>query len=85
MSHEAAEVLSVIAQLASEESGVAAEEITANTNFETDLDIDSIGMLTIATQVEEQFGLVIEDDVIPTLSTVGEVADLVAKSEAADN
>ena len=51
------DVLSVITQIVSEESGVAAKDITRETAFAQDLDVDSLGLLTIATQVEERFGV----------------------------
>ena len=44
------DVLSVITQIVSEESGVDAEEITPSTTFAQDLDVDSLGLLTIATR-----------------------------------
>ena len=50
------DVLSVIIQIVSEESGVAAKDITRETTFAQDLDVDSLGLLTIATQVEELTG-----------------------------
>ena len=46
------DVLAVITQIVSEESGVAAKDITRETTFAQDLDVDSLGLLTIATQVE---------------------------------
>ena len=47
------DVLAVITQIVSEESGVDAKDITRSTTFAQDLDVDSLGLLTIATQVEE--------------------------------
>jgi len=41
-----------------------------------DLDVDSLGLLTIATQVEERFGVALDDSLIPTLPTVGALVDL---------
>ncbi|MFC2699647.1 MAG: acyl carrier protein, partial [Limosilactobacillus fermentum] len=40
-----------------------------------DLDVDSLGLLTIATQVEERFGVALDDSLIPTLPTVGALVD----------
>ena len=54
------DVLSVITQIVSEESGVAAKDITRETAFAQDLDVDSLGLLTIATQVEERFGVTLD-------------------------
>ena len=68
----------VITQIVSEESGVAAKDITRETTFAQDLDVDSLGLLTIATQVEERFGVTL----IPTLPTVGVLVDLVTSKKA---
>ena len=75
------DVLSVITQIVSEESGVDAEKITPSTTFTQDLDGDSLGLLTIATQVEERFGVALDDSLIPTLPTVGALVDLVASKK----
>ena len=75
------DVLSVITQIVSEESGVDAEKITPSTTFSQDLDVDSLGLLTIATQVEERFGVALDDSLIPTLPTVGALVDLVASKK----
>ena len=76
------DVLSVITQIVSEESGVAAKDITRETAFAQDLDVDSLGLLTIATQVEERFGVTLDDSLIPNLPTVGALIDLVATQRA---
>ena len=76
------DVLSVITQIVSEESGVDAEKITPSTTFTQDLDVDSLGLLTIATQVEERFGVALDDSLIPTLPTVGALVDLVTAKKA---
>ena len=75
------DVLSVITQIVSEESGDDAEKITPSTTFTQDLDVDSLGLLTIATQVEERFGVALDDSLIPTLPTVGALVDLVASKK----
>ncbi len=52
-----------------------------STTFAQDLDVDSLGLLTIATQVEERFGVALDDSLIPTLPTVGALVDLVASKK----
>ena len=74
------DVLSVITEIVSEESGVAAKDITRDTTFAQDLDVDSLGLLT--TQVEERFGVALDDSLIPTLPTVGALVDLVTSKKA---
>ena len=76
------DVLAVITQIVSEESGVDAKDITRSTTVAQDLDVDSLGLLTIATQVEERFGVALDDSLIPTLPTVGALVDLVTAKKA---
>ena len=56
--------------------------ITRESRFTDDLDIDSLGLLTIATQVEERLGVTLDDSLITTLPTVGALVDLVAEQKA---
>ena len=56
--------------------------VTPASRFADDLDIDSLGLLTIATQVEERLGVTLDDSLIPNLPTVGALIDLVATQRA---
>ena len=57
------------------------DTVSRESRFADDLDIDSLGLLTIATQVEERFGVVLDDSTIPTLTTVGALVDLVIEQK----
>ena len=74
---EQTDVLTVMAEITAEEAGVEASAITPESHFADDLDIDSLGLLTIATQVEERFSVALDDSLIPTLPTVGSLVELV--------
>lgn len=76
------EILTAVAEIVAEEAGVEAASISAGSRFAEDLDVDSLGLLTIATQVEERFAVTLEDSVIPTLPTVGTLVELVAAQKA---
>lgn len=76
------EILAAVAEIVAEEAGVDAASISAGSRFAEDLDVDSLGLLTIATQVEERFAVTLEDSVIPTLPTVGALVELVAAQKA---
>lgn len=82
MSASSDEILSAIIDITAQEAGVSAASISPQSAFAADLDIDSLGLLTIATQVEERFGVALDDSLIPTLPTVGALADLVAAQKA---
>ncbi|WP_314719842.1 acyl carrier protein [uncultured Actinomyces sp.] len=79
---DTAEILSVITQIVAEEAALAPEAVTRGSRFAQDLDIDSLGLLTIATQVEERLDVTLDDSLIPTLPTVGALVDLVAAQRA---
>ena len=71
------DILTAVREITAEEAGVDVAEVSADSRFADDLDIDSLGLLTIATQVEERFGVTLDDSLIPTLPTVGSLVALV--------
>ncbi|NDR54586.1 acyl carrier protein [Actinomyces sp. 565] len=76
------DVLAVVTEIVAEEAGVDTSLVTPASRFADDLDIDSLGLLTIATQVEERFGIALDDSLIPTLPTVEALVELVSKRRA---
>lgn len=74
---ESTDALTIIRELIAEEAGAEADEITPATTF-AELDIDSLGLLTIATQAEERLGMRFDDSVITGLQSVEEMVALVA-------
>ena len=82
MAEETTDILTAIAEITAKEAGVEASAITRESRFADDLDIDSLGLLTIATQVEERLGVTLDDSLIPNLPTVGALIDLVSTQRA---
>lgn len=76
------DILTVVTEITAEEAGVEAALVDRKSRFVDDLDIDSLGLLTIATQVEERLGVTLDDSLITTLPTVGALVDLVAEQKA---
>ena len=81
MADQHTDVAAAIIEITAEEAGVEAAGVTPASRFADDLDIDSLGLLTIATQVEERFGVALDDSTIPTLTTVGALVDLVIEQK----
>ncbi|WP_167202926.1 acyl carrier protein [Actinomyces respiraculi] len=75
------DVLAAVLEITAEEAGVDVSEVSETSHFADDLDIDSLGLLTIATQVEERFGVALDDSLIPTLPTVGSLVELVTSQK----
>ncbi len=58
--------------------GVPAQAITDDARWTADLGIDSLDILVLVQELEDDFGLEMRDDDVYTLTTVGLAADFVA-------
>ena len=77
-----AEVLSGLAELVNDETGIASETVALDKSFTDDLDIDSISMMTIVVNAEEKFDVKIPDEDVQNLKTVGDAVDYIVKASA---
>lgn len=77
------EILAGLAELVNEETGIAADTVTAEKSFTDDLDIDSISMMTIVVNAEKKFGVKIPDDDVKDLVTVQDAVDYIVKAQQA--
>lgn len=75
------EVLAGLAELITDETGIAAEEVSLEKSFTDDLDIDSISMMTIVVNAEEKFGVTIPDDEVKNLKTVKDAVDFITSNQ----
>ncbi len=57
-------------------------KITDTSNFVNDLEADSIAILEMVMETEEQFHIVIPDGELKYLSTVKDVIDLICKNKS---
>lgn len=51
------------------------EDITADSRIKEDLGADSLDVLQLLMALEEEKGIVIPDEVLPTLKTVGDIVN----------
>ena len=82
MANSEQEILSGLAEIVNEETGIATEDVQLEKSFTDDLDIDSLSMMTIVVNAEEKFGVRIPDDDVKNLSTVGDAVSYIAKASA---
>ncbi|MBQ4444340.1 MAG: acyl carrier protein [Clostridia bacterium] len=54
-------------------------EVTEATSFVKDLDVDSLDLVELIMEVEQAFGVEVEDDMLKSIHTVGDVVDYLAK------
>lgn len=67
-----ASVLSRVTSVVSEVLNVPECDVTPEANFRTDLDAESLDLISIISELEEQFDRDISDDDAMTLQTVGD-------------
>ncbi len=77
------EILTGLAEVIEEVSGVAADKVTREATFENDLEIDSLTMVEVVVECESRFGVRIPDEALETLKTVGDAIDYIASSDSA--
>lgn len=76
-----AEVLSALAELVNDETGIATEAVQLEKSFTDDLDIDSISMMTIVVNAEDKFDVKIPDEEVKNLLTVGDAVNFITKAQ----
>ena len=60
-----------------EQLGVDEEQVTEDASFQADLDADSLDLVELIMELEDQFGLKISDEDAQQIATVGQVVDYV--------
>ena len=76
-----AEIISGLAEIIEEVTGIEPSEVTPEKSFVDDLDIDSLSMVEIAVQTEDKYGVKIPDEDLAGLRTVGDVVSYIQKLE----
>ncbi len=75
------EILSGLADIVNEETGLDQDEVQMEKSFTDDLDIDSLSMMTIVVNAEEKFGVRIPDDEVKNLTTVGDAVSYIQSNQ----
>lgn len=60
-------------------AGVDEQDITLDTNFTKDLEIDSIKAIEITVALEKKFKVSVRDEDVPNIMTMRQAVDLVTK------
>ena len=75
------EVLERVKSALGTQLGVDEGEITAESSFQEDLDADSLDLVELIMELEDQFGIKIPDDDAQKITTVGQAVDYVIEHQ----
>ena len=68
--------------MVAEQLGVAAAEVKAESRLKEDLGADSASIMMLVMDVENEFGIEVEDDAIEKVKTVGDMAKYIEEKMA---
>ena len=77
------EILGKIQEITTDRLGVDEGDVTSDASFREDLEADSLDLVELIMELEEQFGMEIPDEEAEKITTVEEAVDYVMEHQAA--
>jgi acyl carrier protein len=79
---QVASVKERVIDIVAEQLGVNKEQITTETSFVNDLGADSLDVVELVMELEEEFDINIPDDAAEKIQTVGQAVDYIEKTQS---
>lgn len=77
------EHLPVVTKIVEDQLGTEPGKLSLASRFDEDLQADSLDVIELALEVEDRFGIVLEDDEVLAATTVAELLALIAEKRSA--
>jgi len=77
------EILNKIQEITADRLGVEESDVTPEASFREDLEADSLDLVELIMELEEQFGMEIPDEEAEKITTVEEAVDYVQEHQTA--